>query len=250
MPTLSSLPPHYQPQATTLVDHVVLVTGAGQGLGRAAAIAAAAAGATVILHGRNVAKLEAVYDDIVAASGPTPAILPLDYLKAEQVDLTQFAEAIHQAFGKLDGIFHAASHMSPLKPLAETPLAAWRVHLAVNVAIPAAMTSALLPLLNKSGRGSVVFLTETHALNPTAFWGAFATAKSALTALTTMLAAENSKVRFNCCLPGPVASPCRAQSHPAEAAATLPAPQALAPHFIYLLSTDSAPLCDALHTCA
>ena len=77
-----ALPIDYQPAADLLRERVILVTGAGQGLGRVAASAFARRGATVILHGRNVAKLEAVYDQIDAEGLAQPAILPLDFAKA------------------------------------------------------------------------------------------------------------------------------------------------------------------------
>ena len=68
----------YQPAPNLLENRVVLVTGAGDGIGRAAALTYARHGATVILLGRTIAKLERVYDEIEAAGGPQPAIFPLN----------------------------------------------------------------------------------------------------------------------------------------------------------------------------
>src|SRR5258707_150928 len=92
---ISTLPAQYRPQADLLKDRVILVTGAGQGLGRIAALAFARHGATVILHGRNVPKLEAVYDEIDSEGLAQPAILPLDFSKTTQVELDSFAQSIH-----------------------------------------------------------------------------------------------------------------------------------------------------------
>ena len=64
---------------------MILVTGAGGSIGGALARACAAAGAQVVLSGRSVRKLEKVYDAIVAAGGPRPAIAPLDFEKADAV---------------------------------------------------------------------------------------------------------------------------------------------------------------------
>ncbi|MGL5397778.1 MAG: SDR family NAD(P)-dependent oxidoreductase, partial [Shewanella sp.] len=68
----------YQATKDLLKDKTILVTGAGAGIGRAAAIEFAKHGATVILLGKTVKKLEAVYDVIEQAGYPTPAIVPLD----------------------------------------------------------------------------------------------------------------------------------------------------------------------------
>ena len=248
----ASLPPHYQPGKSLLAGRVILVTGAGQGLGRAAALAFAAHGASVILHGRNVAKLEAVYDEIEAAGAAQPAMLPLDFLTATQPELDGFAQSIHGTFGRLDGIFHAATHFSPLMALGLQDLDTWQKHLTVNVAVPAALTRACLPLLKRAPDAAVVFLSETHALTPTAYWGAFAAAKSALASMASIWDAEMTatpSLRFRVCVPGPVDSPMRAKSHPGELSSSLPSTDSLAPHFLYLLGPDSKASHQVLYKC-
>jgi len=103
--------------ADHLKDRVILVTGAGQGLGRSAALAFAQHGATVILAGRKQNKLEAVYDEILAAGLPEPLIFPLDMEKATEDDYKAMAEGIYQQLGRLDGILHNAAHFDRLGPL-------------------------------------------------------------------------------------------------------------------------------------
>ena len=79
MPTsIQTLPKSWQPRPLLLAERVILVTGVGDGIGRAAARSFAAQGATVILLGKTQGKLEQVYDEIVAAGGPEPIITPLD----------------------------------------------------------------------------------------------------------------------------------------------------------------------------
>ncbi len=248
----ASLDTDYQPTADLLKNRVALVTGAGQGLGKVAALAFAQHGASVILHGRNVPKLEAVYDEIVAAGFSQPAILPMDYLKATQVELDAFAQAINTTFGRLDVIFHGASHFVSCMPLALHDVDMWLQHVRINLAVPAALTKACLPLLQRATDASVIFLTETHAVEPKAFWGAYSASKSALANLTAVWADEmegQTRVRFNLCLPGPVASPMRGKSHPGEVASQLRPVDSLARYFLYLASSSSASLSGALLDC-
>jgi NAD(P)-dependent dehydrogenase (short-subunit alcohol dehydrogenase family) len=245
------LPSDYQPAKSQLAKRVILVTGAGQGLGRVAAKAFAAAGATVVLHGRNVAKLESVYDEIESAGGAQPAILPLDFAKTSQPEIDAFAQAIHAATGRLDGIFHAASAFVSTMPLHLQDYSMWTTQCAVNLAVPACITKACLPMLRRSADASVVFLSETHAVLPKAYWGAFAVTRSSLDALVAVWSDESEQtcLRFNLCLPSAVASPMRARSHPGETAASLMQPEDLAAHFVYLIGPDSAPITGALLDC-
>ena len=248
----ASLPVEYQPKVDLLKDYVVLVTGAGQGLGKVAAIAFAKHGATVILHGRNVSNLERVYDEINDAGLPQPAILPLDYMKTTQTELDAFAHAIHTGFGQLDVVFHGASHFLSCMPLSSQDLDMWQHHVRVNLVVPAALTKACMPLLARAPGASIVFLTESHAVEPKAFWGAFSTSKSALANLTAIWADEmdgQTRIRFNLCLPGPVASPMRGKSHPGEVASGLRTTESLARYFLYLAGADSAPLSGAMLDC-
>ena len=251
-PKVTSLPANYQPAVALLSGRVALVTGAGQGLGKVAALAFAQHGASVILHGRNVPRLEATYDEIVAAGYPEPAILPLDYFKTTQVELDAYAQSIHSTFGRLDVIFHGASHFVSCMPLALHDLDMWLKYSRVNIAAPAALTKACLPLLKRAADGSVIFLTETHAVEPKAFWGAFSVTKGALNNLIAIWADEmegQSKVRFNLCLPGPVASPMRSKSHPGEISSQHRQASALARYFLFLAGSDSSAISAALLDC-
>ena len=248
----ATLPLDYQPRTDLLKDRVALVTGAGQGLGAVAAFAFAKHGASVILHGRNVPKLEAVYDKIVAAGFPQPAILPMDYLKITQAELDAFVQSVQTMFGRLDVIFHGASHFVSCMPLSMHDLEMWLQHTRINLAVPATLTKACMPLLDRTTDASVIFLTETHAVEPKAFWGAFSASKGALANLTAIWADEmrgQSKVRFNLCLPGPVASPMRSKTHPGEVPTQLPTMESLARYFLYLASPDSASLSGTLLDC-
>lgn len=237
-----SLDPQWAPPPDCLKGRVILVTGAGQGVGRATALACAREGATVVLLGRTAPKLEAVYDEIVAINAPQPAIIPLDLAKVDQEQLRGLAMSIKSSIGRLDGIVHGASHFASTMPAELIDLAAWDRAVRVHLTVPAALTQACFPLLKRSESASVVFLTETHAQAPRAYWAGFATAKSALAHLVAVWADEHAEAgpRFNLILPGPIRSPMRQRSHPGENAAQWQTAEAVARTIVHLLVAGSS----------
>jgi NAD(P)-dependent dehydrogenase (short-subunit alcohol dehydrogenase family) len=235
-------PLSYSPPADALAGRVILVTGASRGLGRAVALALARHGATVILHGRNVSALEQVYDEIEAAGGAKPTLLPLDLATATSRDYDILARAVEDQLGRLDGILHNASHLVALTALDNQSLEDWLLQLRVNLAAPAAITRACRHLLRASPDASVLYTGETHGMRPAAYWGAFAVAKSGLLALLRIQAAEwddTPNLRVNVVVPGPVDTPLRRQTHPGESPAARTGPQALMPAYLYLLGAAS-----------
>jgi NAD(P)-dependent dehydrogenase (short-subunit alcohol dehydrogenase family) len=222
-----------------LADRVVLVTGAAGGLGRAVATGCAKAGATVILHGRVVRKLEALYDEIADSGAPEPVIVPLDLAKAEAEDFATIASALESQLGRLDAIIHTAVQLGTLGPVEHQSFDLWLSGLRINVAAPMGLTRALVRLLSKSTDASVTFTLDTRGQAPHAYWGSYAVAKAALNALTTILADEWEKrenLRVNAVVPGPIRSPLRTQTHPGEERDALVPPEALVPLYLHLVS--------------
>src|ERR1700687_3907184 len=86
----------YDPPLDRFAGRVILVTGAGQGLGRALALDAAAHGATVAWLGRKLEKLEATYDAITAAGGPEPALIPLDLAAAGTPEFEALSQLVRR----------------------------------------------------------------------------------------------------------------------------------------------------------
>jgi NAD(P)-dependent dehydrogenase (short-subunit alcohol dehydrogenase family) len=233
----------YRPRPDLLAGRVVLVTGAGSGLGRTASLAFARHGATVALLGRDEAKLEAVYDEIVAAGGAEPARFPYDLGAADDRGLETLAGAIAHHLKRLDGVLHSAHRFYSLTPLALQTLEQWQALLRVNLIAPFALTRACLPLLRQAADASVVFTGETHGHRPAAFWGGYAVAKAGLETLTRIWADElegEPTLRVNTLIPGPVATTLRAKTHPGIAPETLPRPDELMPWYLYLMGPDSA----------
>jgi hypothetical protein len=113
------------PTLASLRDRVILVTGAAGGLGAPLARACAAQGATVVLHGRVVRKLEALYDEIIEAKHPEPIILPLDLAKATADDFGNVASALTSQLGRLDGLVHTAALLGTLGPIEHQSFVSW-----------------------------------------------------------------------------------------------------------------------------
>jgi NAD(P)-dependent dehydrogenase (short-subunit alcohol dehydrogenase family) len=233
---------NYQAPKDLLADKVILVTGAGQGIGRTAALSFAAHGATVILHGRKVEKLEAVYDEIEAAGYPQAAIFPLDLKDAGEKEFEGLAQSIQLQLGRLDGILHNAVQFYNLAPLEIQTLDQWMTLLKVNLAAPFALTRACLPLLKASPDASVIMTSESHGHEPAAYWGGFAVSKGGLETLVQIWSQEWEllpNLRINVVVPGPVQSPQRAKTHPGALPASQPSHEILMPTYLYLMGKDS-----------
>lgn len=232
----------YQATPDLLKNRTILVTGASQGLGRAAAIAYARHGASVILLGRSVRKLEQLYDEIVAIGAPQPAIFPMDLAAAGDADFAAMAQAIGYQIGRLDGILHCAAAFETLAPQALETVEGWLRLFKVNAAAPAAINRACAEYLAASEQAAVILVGETHGHSPVAYWGGFAVSKAALEAYFKVQADEWSEapMRINLLIPGPVNSPQRARTHPGEAKDILPQLDDLLPGLLYLMGPASA----------
>ena len=223
--------------ADALAGRVVLVTGAHGGLGAEAAKACARAGATVVLLGRKVPKLNRVYD-AVKALGPEPAIYPIDLAGADPADYAQLAEKVAGELGGLHGLLHCAAEFSGLAPLETIEPEAFVRCLHVNLTAPWLLTQACLPWLRQSGDSAVVFTTDDPARVGKAYWGAYGLAKQGLAALVRQLGAETDQtpVRVAGLEPGPMRTDLRARAYADEAQLRVPGPAAYAPACVHLLS--------------
>jgi NAD(P)-dependent dehydrogenase (short-subunit alcohol dehydrogenase family) len=235
------LPP-FKVEPECLRGRNILVTGSTSGLGHALALACARAGATVILSGRNLKKLERVYDEIEHLEAPQPAIAPLDLATAAAPDYDHLAEVIGSEFGALDGLVHSAALLGDRSPLEQYDVPTWCRVLHVNLTAPLILTQVLLPQLRKSSAASVLFVSSSVALRPRPFWGAYAVSKAGVESVRSMLSQELksiSTVRINSVNPGRMRTPMRAAAYPAEDPNSLPAAESVTGAFVYLLSEAS-----------
>lgn len=237
-----NIPSDYLIKSDALHGKIILVTGAGAGIGRVAATTFAACGATVILCGRTMTKLEAVYDEIEAAGHPQPAIYPMNFESAVEKDYDDMCNALEDTFGRLDGLLHNAAELGERTPISNYSVSAWQRCMQVNVNSPFMMTQALLPLLERADNASILFTSSSVAFKGRAFWGAYAASKAATENFMQTLHDElegATRIRTNSINPGATRTAMRASAYPAEDPETVKAPAALMPAYVYLLSDDS-----------
>lgn len=222
-----------------LDGRVVFITGASGGVGSVLARACAAAGATVVLHGKTQRKLEALYDEIVAAGDPEPTILPLDLATAAAEDFANVSHALGHQLKRLDALVHCAALLGSLGPMEHQSFESWLALLRVNVAAPMGLTRALMPLLDAAPDASVIFTLDNRGETPRAYWGGYAVSKAGVGTLARELADEwenRPHLRVNALVPGPIHSPLRGRTHPGEDKAVLPTVDALLPLYRHLIA--------------
>ena len=232
----------YIPKKRYLDNKTILVTGAGDGIGKQAALHYGKHGATVILLGKTVAKLESVYDQIISDGGNEPAIVPLDLKGATAKHYRDMASTIGDQFGCLDGLLHNASVLGHLGPFAQISEQEWQDVFQVNVTSQFLMTQALLPLLKKASDASVIFTTSSVGLKGKAYWGPYSISKFATQGMMQILADEydNSSIRFNCINPGATKTAMRAKAFPAETSDNLKTPEEIMPVYLYLMDNETS----------
>ncbi|STZ07675.1 Uncharacterized oxidoreductase yciK [Moraxella caprae] len=232
---------NYTPTTDSLADKIILVTGAGDGIGKVASLTYAKCGATVLLLGKTESKLEAVYDEIESLGLAMPAILPMDLEKASFAQMNELATLIQKEFGRLDGVLHNAGVLGALTPLEMYDPITFEQVMHVNGTAVFMLTQALFPLLVSAPSGSVVF-TSSGVAKVRPFWGAYALSKQMIEGMSTIFTEEtknHTALRFNCINPGATRTNMRAHAFPGENPLTLKTPEDIMPAYVYLM-TDMA----------
>ena len=231
----------YQAKKDLLKNKTILVTGAGTGIGRTAALNFAKHGATVILLGKTVKKLEAVYDEIEQEGYPKPAIVPLDLKGASEQNYKDMAETIAEQFGHLDGLLHNASLLGALGPFEHIDLESLEDVMKVNVTAQVILTKALLPIMRSAPSASIIFTSSSVGRQGRAYWGPYAFSKFATEGMMQVLAHEcdGTNLRVNSINPGATRTEMRAKAYPGEDPQTLKTSQDIMPTYLYLMGEDS-----------
>ncbi len=232
----------YTARPDLLAGRIILVTGAGRGIGEAAAKAYAAHGATVLLLGKTEENLNRVYDEIEAAGHPQPAVIPFNLETALPHQYDELAAMIEREFGRLDGLLHNASIVGPRTPVEQLSGENFMRVMQVNVNAMFMLTSTLLPLLKLSTDASILFTSSSVGRKGRAYWGAYAVSKFATEGLMQVVADEldgTAPVRANSVNPGATRTDMRAKAYPAENPLNNPLPSEIMPVYLYLMGPDS-----------
>jgi NAD(P)-dependent dehydrogenase (short-subunit alcohol dehydrogenase family) len=221
-----------------LVGKTALVTGASRGIGKAAALALAGAGAHVVAIARTQGALEELDDEIRAAGGEKPTLAPMDMTEGDHLD--HLGLALHQRFGRIDILVHAAAILGPLTPVAHLEPKHWDKVVAANLTASYRLIRSIEPLLKAAGAARAIFLTSGAASRPRAFWGAYAATKAGMEALVRCWAdeIEDTGVRAVIVDPGKMRTRMRAEAYPGEMPEGLPDPAQIGPFLIELCQSD------------
>ena len=227
--------------ANALANKVILVTGAGDGIGKQAALTYATLGATVILLGKTTQKLEAVYDAIVEQGSPEPAIIPLDLKGATKQNYLDMVSTIKDQFGQLDGALLNAAMLGELSPFAQIHEQIWNDVMQVNVNSQYLLSQALLPLLQTTPDSSLIFTSSGVGNKGKAYWGAYSVSKFAIEGMMQVIADEydTTSVRTNAINPGATDTKMRSVAYPGEDSSSIASPADIMPAYVYLMCNDS-----------
>ena len=234
-------PKTYSPATGLLNDRVVVVTGAGDGIGREAALTYAKYGADVVLLGRTRTKLEAVNDQICSETQTRPLIVPLDLEQLQPNDIAAFQQSVANEYKTIHGLLHNASLLGPKLPIAQYPEDDWVRVMKVNVEAQFLLTKVFLPFLKKAEDATIVLTSSGVGRRGRANWGAYAVSKFATEGFAEVLADELrlDGIRVNSLNPGGTRTAMRVAAYPAEDPNSLPLPTEHMPLYLYLMGPDS-----------
>jgi 3-oxoacyl-[acyl-carrier protein] reductase len=169
-----------------LENRVVLITGAGSGLGEITAITFGENAAIVVLCGRVKANIEKVSETIIGAGGRALAI-QADV--TSEADVNRLIETIHQTYGRLDVVINNAGVFEPGQVI-DTSLESWNNQISTNLTGVFLVTRASLPLMRKQHYGRIINITSSLAQNGAGGFAAYSASKAGMESLTRTTAEE------------------------------------------------------------
>jgi NADP-dependent 3-hydroxy acid dehydrogenase YdfG len=187
----------------TIENKVVIITGAGGGIGSATARLLAERGAQVVLAGRDLAKAERVAEQIERAGGTAVAI-PVDVTNRDEV--IDLVAAVTDRFGRLDVMVNNAG-VGPVSYLRELKVDEWDLMVDVNLRGVLNGIAAALPVFREQEVGQFVNVASTAAYTTTPTMAVYSGVKTAVRAVSEGLRKEaGPNLRVSVVSPGFVAT--------------------------------------------
>lgn len=190
-----------------LEGRVVVVTGAGRGIGRAIAVAAAAEGAQVAMTARDASAAADAVDEVRRVGGGDVLSVSCDV--TDETSVESMGDAVLARFGRVDAVVANAGIAGPTRPMQEISLAEWRECLATDLDGVFLTFRRFVPPMVEQRSGSLVAVSSMTGKRPLAGRTPYAAAKTGLIGLVRTLATELGPhdVRVNAVCPGAVAGP-------------------------------------------
>ena len=170
-----------------LEGRITLISGAGTGLGRATAIAFAAEGATPLLLGRRLDKLEETAAMVLERTGKEAFVLQTDVTKETQVQ--EAVQSALERYGRIDVLLNNAAVLEP-GSVAELTSDDWHKQISTNLTAPFLLTKAVLPAMRAQKYGRIINITSSLSKNGAGGYAAYSAAKAGLESLTRTIADE------------------------------------------------------------
>jgi NAD(P)-dependent dehydrogenase (short-subunit alcohol dehydrogenase family) len=222
-------------------NKTILITGAAGALGLALSRECVARRYNTIMLDKNMKGLESGWDSIVNAGLKEPFLHPLDLAGAGVKQFDQLLVAIDSEFKGLDGVIHCAASFKGLRPQDQVSPIDWLEQIQVNLNAAWLLSVTCLPMLKCSPQSFLYFLLEDLEKMKSGYWGAYGVSKQALYTLVHQFAAEcaTNSVRVLGIMPGPFASPLRAEAYHAENPQSLTDPEIVAQRICSLFSAET-----------
>tara|TARA_B100000676_G_scaffold208766_1_gene204986 strand:- start:323 stop:871 length:549 start_codon:yes stop_codon:yes gene_type:complete len=166
----------------------------------------------------------------------------MDLATAGVEEITELFDALDQNYGRLDGLLHNASILGDRVPVEQYQPVQWQSVMQVNLNATFLLTRILLPILQHSNDGRLIFTSSSVGTQPRAYWGAYAVSKYAVEGLAKLLTEElenTSTIKVSTINPGATRTRMRAEAYPTEDPRNLKSPSDLMPLYMYLLGPDS-----------